>query len=58
MTDAWNNSATKASGRLIDQAEIIESGNMVAGPDGEKALYGFSPAQVVMDAVHTSSLQL
>ena len=45
MTDAWNQSATKNSGRLIDQAEIIESGNMVAGPDGEKALYGFSPAR-------------
>lgn len=45
MTDAWNQSATKNSGRLIDQAEIIESGSMVAGPDGEKALYGFSPAR-------------
>lgn len=45
MTDAWNQSATKNSGRLVDQAEIIESGNMVAGPDGEKALYGFSPAR-------------
>ena len=45
MTDAWNQSATKNSGRLIDQAEIIQSGNMVAGPDGEKALYGFSPAR-------------
>ena len=45
MTDAWNQSATKNSGRLIDQAEIIESGYMVAGPDGEKALYGFSPAR-------------
>lgn len=45
MTDAWNQSATKNSGRLIDQAEIIQSGNMVGGPDGEKALYGFSPAR-------------
>lgn len=45
MTDAWNQSATKNSGRLIDQAEIIQSGNIVAGPDGEKALYGFSPAR-------------
>ncbi|MFR2510962.1 MAG: hypothetical protein ACLS9K_01455 [Lachnospira eligens] len=48
--------ATKNSGRLIDQAEIIESGNMVAGPDGEGSLHSHQP--VVMDAVHTSSLQL
>ena len=43
MTDAWEQSATKNSGRLTDMADAVMSGNVVAGPDGTKALYGFSP---------------
>jgi len=43
MTDAWANSATKSSGRLTDIAESVQAANIVAGPTGEKALYGFSP---------------
>ena len=43
MTDAWENSATKNSGRLITSAEKIEAANVVLGPDGEYAMYGFSP---------------
>lgn len=45
MTDAWEQSATKNSGRLVEAAETIMSGNVVAGPNGEKALFGFSPAR-------------
>ena len=45
MTDAWNNSATKASGRLIPDAEKIMQANYVRGVDGEKALYGFVPTR-------------
>ena len=45
MTDAWNNSATKASGRLVADAEKIMEANYVKGVDGEKALYGFVPAR-------------
>ena len=45
MTDAWNNSATKASGRLIADAEKIMQANYVRGVDGEKALYGFVPTR-------------
>ena len=45
MTDAWNNSATKSSGRLISDAEKIMKANYVRGVDGEKALYGFVPAR-------------
>ena len=45
MTDAWNNSATKASGRLISDAEKIMQANYVRGVDGEKALYGFVPTR-------------
>ena len=45
MTDAWNNSATKASGRLIADAEKIMQANYVRGTDGEKALYGFVPTR-------------
>ena len=37
MTDAWNNSATKSSGRLISDAEKIMKANYVRGVDGEKA---------------------
>lgn len=45
MTDAWEQSATKNSGRLTDMADTVMSGNVLAGPDGTKALYGFSPAR-------------
>ena len=45
MTDAWNNSETKASGRLVPDAEKIMKANYVRGVDGEKALYGFVPAR-------------
>lgn len=43
MTDAWNNSETKKSGRLISAADQVLSALYVAGSDGEKAMYGFSP---------------
>ncbi len=43
MTDAWNNSETKKSGRLIDGADVVLSGLMVNGENGEKAMFGFSP---------------
>lgn len=45
MTDAWENSATKASGRLVSVGEDVMQGNTYLGPDGEKHLYGFSPAR-------------
>ena len=45
MTDAWEQSATKNSGRLTDMADTVMSGNVLAGPDGTKALYGFSPTR-------------
>ncbi len=43
MTDAWNNSETKNSGRLISTADNVLSALTVAGEDGKKAMYGFSP---------------
>ncbi len=43
MTDAWANSETKNSGRLIDTAESVLSALMVNGEDGTQAMYGFSP---------------
>ncbi len=43
MTDAWDNSVTKNSGRLISVADSVMAANMVQGADGEKHLYGFSP---------------
>lgn len=43
MTDAWNNSETKNSGRLIATADNVLSALQVAGEDGKKAMYGFSP---------------
>jgi ABC-type glycerol-3-phosphate transport system substrate-binding protein len=43
MTDAWNNSETKNSGRLISTADNVLSALMVNGEDGTKAMYGFSP---------------
>lgn len=45
MTDAWEASETKKSGRLIADAEKIMSANYCRGVDGEKALYGFTPAR-------------
>ena len=45
MTDAWEQSATKNSGRLTEMADTVMAGNVLAGPDGTKALYGFSPAR-------------
>ena len=43
MTDAWNNSETKNSGRLIATADNVLSSLQVVGDDGKKAMYGFSP---------------
>ncbi|MGN0480225.1 MAG: extracellular solute-binding protein [Lachnospiraceae bacterium] len=43
MTDAWAASETKNSGRLISAAEQVLAANVVAGLDGEKRMYGFSP---------------
>lgn len=43
MTDAWDASATKNSGRLISVAEKVNAANVVAGVDGVKRMYGFSP---------------
>lgn len=43
MTDAWNNSATKNSGRLVATADNIYNALKVPGPDGKERMYGFSP---------------
>lgn len=43
MTDAWENSETKKSGRLISTADNVLSALKVNGMDGTKAMYGFSP---------------
>lgn len=43
MTDAWNNSETKKSGRLIEAADKVLAGLLVNGEDGTKSMYGFSP---------------
>lgn len=43
MTDAWNNSETKNSGRLIKTADNVLNALLVNGEDGTKAMYGFSP---------------
>ena len=43
MTDAWNDSETKNSGRLIDTAENVLQALLVNGEDGTQAMYGFSP---------------
>lgn len=45
MTDAWNNSATKNSGRLISTAENVLKSLIVNGPDGNKAMYGYAPSR-------------
>lgn len=43
MTDAWANSQTRNSGRLIESGEKIMQANSVLGVDGEYGIYGFSP---------------
>ncbi len=43
MTDAWENSETKKSGRLIAAAEKVLAANVVADENGEKKMFGFSP---------------
>lgn len=43
MTDAWENSQTRNSGRTIAAAEQIMQANKVNGVDGEAAIYGWSP---------------
>lgn len=45
MTDAWENSEVKNSGRLIASAEALFEANKVKGEDGELGLYGFTPQQ-------------
>ncbi len=42
MTDAWNNSETKNSGRLIDTADNVLNALMVNGEDGKQGMYGLS----------------
>ena len=42
MTDAWENSDLKKSGRLVEGSEGTLNNLMVYGEDGEKAMYGFS----------------
>ena len=43
MTDAWNASKTKNSGRLISTAGSIFDSLKVPGLDGKERMYGFSP---------------
>ncbi len=43
MTDAWNASETKNSGRLISTADNVLESLKVEGLDGVKRMYGFSP---------------
>jgi putative aldouronate transport system substrate-binding protein len=42
MTDAWDNSEVKNSGRVSQVGLDLFEGSKVVGPDGEYALYGFS----------------
>lgn len=42
MTDAWENSEVKNSGRVSEVGLGLFEGSKVVGPDGEYALYGFS----------------
>lgn len=42
MTDAWNNSEVKKSGRLKSSADDIYQSLMVNGDDGQKGLYGLA----------------
>lgn len=43
MTDAWNNSETKNSGRLVSTAQNVLDALTVQGLDGQARMYGFSP---------------
>lgn len=45
MTDAWKNSDTYNSGRLISIADKIIDSWYVTGPDGQKHMYGMYPAR-------------
>ena len=45
MTDAWENSEVKNSGRVSQMGLDLFEGSKVVGPDGEYRLYGFSPVQ-------------
>lgn len=45
MTDAWNNSDTAKSGRLIAAADQNISNWTVKGPDGQEGIYGMYPAR-------------
>lgn len=42
MTDAWDNSEVKNSGRVSQVGLDLFEGSKVVGPDGEYRLYGFS----------------
>lgn len=42
MTEAWDNSEVKNSGRVSQTGLDLFEGSKVVGPDGEYALYGFS----------------
>lgn len=42
MTEAWENSEVKNSGRVSEVSLGLFEGSKVVGPDGEYALYGFS----------------
>ncbi|MGN0160785.1 MAG: extracellular solute-binding protein [Lachnospiraceae bacterium] len=42
MTDAWENSEVKNSGRVSETGLSLFEGSKVVGPDGEFHLYGFS----------------
>ena len=44
MTDAWNNSEIKKSGRLKENAQAVIDSLVVSGPDGQNRLYGISAA--------------
>ncbi len=43
MTDAWDNSETKKSGKLISGADKVLSALVVNNEEGEKGMFGFSP---------------
>jgi len=45
MTDAYNNSALKASGRLVAGADKLMEALKVGGEDGALAMYGFAPTR-------------
>lgn len=45
MTEAWENSEVKNSGRLTSNAADLFEANKVLGEDGEMGLYGFTPQQ-------------